>query len=189
LRHKLPAILVALLLAATAPAQSDQAKALFKRARQAERRGDDVGAYLLYSQARAQDPGNQGYLLAASAVRERAAQTLASVGNHQAAIALDPSNAYLLANAVTAAAASAPEPSPDSLFFTGAVEPRTLSAPTDLQPTLGVADFRLRDTIRSLYEKIAERFGLIVIFDADFKGEQSVKFEIEGVNFAQARAD
>src|SRR5688572_1423852 len=44
LRHKLPVILTALLLAASALAQSDQAQALFKRARQAERRGDDVGA-------------------------------------------------------------------------------------------------------------------------------------------------
>jgi general secretion pathway protein D len=187
LRHKLPAILVALLLTVSAPAQSDQAQALFKRARQAERRGDDVGAYLLYSQARAQDPGNRRYLLAASAVRERAGQMLASIGNRQAALALDPSNAYLLANAVAAAAAAEkPEPSAESLLLAATVEPRTLRAPTDLQPTLGTADFRLRDTIRSLYEKIAERFGLIVIFDADFQGEQTVKFEIEGVSFAQA---
>jgi hypothetical protein len=129
-----PAITVLLCLALASPAQSDEAHKLYKRAQKAEKRGDDVGAFLLYSQARAVDPQNRQYVLAAGAIRGRAAQTLASLGNRQMALALDPSNAYLLANAQMASAAQASKEAPDKNMALSGMDPRVLKPPPELDP-------------------------------------------------------
>ncbi len=181
-----PAITVLLCLVLASPAQSDEARKLYKRAQKAEKRGDDVGAFLLYSQARTVDPQNRQYVMAATAIRSRAAQTLASLGNRQMALALDPSNAYLLAHAqANRPGAETTLDSGNALSLSG-IDPRALRAPPVLQPQLGVRNFKLRGTIRSIYEQIAEQFGLVVIFDSDFQGQETVKFELERVTFAEA---
>jgi hypothetical protein len=182
-----PAITVLLCLVLASPAQSDEARKLYKRAQKAEKHGDDVGAFLLYSQARAVDPQNRQYVIAAGAIRPRAAQTLASIGNRQMALALDPSNAYLLGAAqIGSAALENTGKSDNNSVALSDIDPRALRPPPELQPRLGVSNFKLRGTIRSIYEQIAERFGLVVIFDSDFKGQETVKFDLERVDFAQA---
>jgi hypothetical protein len=61
---------------------------LFKQARKAEKAGKHLEAYLLYSQARALEPTRERYILAAEAVRERAAKELSAAGLTQAASGL-----------------------------------------------------------------------------------------------------
>ena len=185
---KLPATLVLAALLWAMPAQSDEASTLFQRGREAERQGDDVSAYLLYSQARTIEPENVRYVMAASAVRRRAAEMLASLGQFQSAIALDPSNAFLLGAAqASGSSPSASLPQPAAGGFTSPrMEPLALQGPPELQPGELSTDFQLQGSIRSAYQSLAERFGLIVIFDQDFDGQQEIKFQMDDVDFSQA---
>ena len=77
------------------PCFGADAGSFFEKARKAEKAGDDVSAFLFYMQARAREPANRRFVWAAEAVRRRAAQTLAGLGNLAAAQKLDPSDPYL----------------------------------------------------------------------------------------------
>ena len=106
------------------PVFAADAETLFKRARQAEQEGDDITAFLLYMQARANDPSSRRFVEAAESVRQRAAHTLAALGNFSAAQKLDPSSPSYLNPEKTDQSLSAREFKP---------APR-LKPPVELQP-------------------------------------------------------
>lgn len=171
----LGAALAALLTAF--PAYSDDGSAFFKDGLRAEREGNDIKAYLLYMQARAKDPGRHQYVLAARKVQRRASQTLAGLGNHQAALALDPANQYLNADAAAPAAQPLAPPLPPRPQLRSAVE---------LAPLDRISSFRLRDTAKTLYQGVAEAYGMEVIFDADFQDSEKIRFELDNADFSDA---
>ena len=165
-----------LLLVLLSTSYAADADSLFRQARKAEQAGDDVSAFLLYTQARAYDPGNRRLILAAEAVRRRAAQSLAGLGNLAAAQKLDPSEPYL--------------PGSDQQqeldpFKAMVAKPRPLKPPVKLRPKDKSASFRLRGTMREVYEQVAEAFGLAVSFDLDFESEDKVRFDLDDADFQE----
>ena len=158
------------------PAYCDDGSAFFQDGLRAERQGNDIKAYLLYMQARATDPGRHEYVLAARKVQRRASQTLAGLGNHQAALALDPANRYSIADAATSAGQPLGPPP---------ARPQLRSA-VELAPLDRTSSFRLRDSVKTLYQGIAEAYGMEVIFDADFRDSEKIRFELDNADFSDA---
>ena len=166
------ACMLGLLLAL--PCLAADAESFFEQARKAEKAGDDVSAFLLYMQARAREPANRRFVWAAEAVRRRAAQTLAGLGNLAAAQKLDPADPYLSGFGAELG---------DDLLDDPVVKPRPLKAPVELQPKDKTTRFRLRGTMREVYEAVAESFGLAVAFDLDFAGDEEIRFELDDADF------
>ena len=173
--------MVCLLALLGAPAgRADRADELLKKARKAESEGNDVEAYLLYMTARAQAPTNRHLVFAAQGVKRRAAQTLAGIGQFDAAVALDPANVYLRKYEQSQAAeqlqvSSLPE----------APERRRLRPPIELQPKDQTASFKIRGSVKYVYEEVAKVFGLEVILDSDYDGEEEIRFELDDANFPE----
>ena len=177
-RRTLLGVVCLLALLLPPPAWADRAGDLFKQARKAESEGNDVEAYLLYMAARAQDPTNRKLVFAAQGVKQRAAQTLAGVGQFDAALALDPANVYLRKYEQSIAAGKTLVAS-----LTDLPEPRPLRAPVMLEPRDKTASFKVRGSIKSVYENVAEVFGLAVIFNSDYGGEKEIRFELDNADF------
>ncbi len=164
---------VYLLLAVALPCLAADADRLFERARQAENEGDDISAFLLYMQARAHDPSSQKLVEAAEAVRWRAAHTLAALGNVGAARQLDPASPFFAKSGMGKETLS---------VFPTKPAPR-LKPPVELQPKDQTASFRLRGTMREVYEQVSEVFGLNVAFDLEFDGDDEIRFDLDDANF------
>ena len=158
---------------------ADRADELFKKARKAEREGNEVEAYVLYMSARAWAPTNRKFVYAAQGVRRRAAQTLAGLGDFKAALALDPANLYLRKYEQAASNGAA------IAALTEVPERRRLRPPVELEPTEKTASFKLRGSIRSVYEEVAGVFGLKVIFDSDYDGEKEIRFDLDNADFVE----
>ncbi len=156
---------------------------LFKQARKAEKAGHYVDAYLLYSQARALDPERQKYILAAESVRLRAAKEMEAAGR-------------LDASASLTATATETDPVPGSHSVDPAIlkpigpaemqEVNRLRPPVELEPNRKLTEFHIKGTIQEIYEKVAREFGLDVLFDSDYKGSQTTRFDMSGCDFQQA---
>jgi general secretion pathway protein D len=158
---------------------------LYKQARKAEKAGHYTDAYLLYSQARALEPSRQKYILAAEAVRKRAAQEMAAAGRMEASASLAVSSAQ----GTPDSAQSSQPPDPDVVKPIGTAEMQEvtrLRPPVDLEPDQKLADFHIKGTIQETYEKVAREFGLDVLFDSDYQGSQKTRFEMRGCDFQQA---
>lgn len=156
------------------PCFAADAGSFFEKARKAEKAGDDVSAFLLYMQARAREPADPRFVWAAEAVRRRAAQTLAGLGNLAAAQKLDPSDPYLSGFGADRGG---------ELLGHLTKQSRPLKAPVELKPGNKTADFRVQGSMREVYKEVAESFGLAVAFDLDFAGDDEVRFELDGADF------
>ena len=179
----LRSLLVLLLLSQCAWA--DPAQRYFNKGRKAARQGDDVNAYLFFAQAKAFDPTERRYALAAAMARKRAAQTLAGLGDFGVAASIDPANRFLLA------AATPGQPTPLSAGagkLTGNVRRnvRRLQPPAHLQPADKTTRFDLKDKVSVVYEKVAEEFGLGVIFDKDFDQDRDLRLVLDDCDFVDA---
>ncbi len=169
------------LVAFAGAARGDDAERLFDRGRKAARSGRDVEAYVFFQRARARNPTDWRYSRAAAAIRTRAAQTLAAVGRIEAALALDPGNRYLLARAQ--AAVGAP---PAESTGAGRLAPRQLRAPIEISPQTKRTSFKLKGSLRTLYETVLGEFGIDVLFDQDFDGDREARFQLDECDFEQA---
>ncbi|MDA1312034.1 MAG: type II and III secretion system protein [Acidobacteria bacterium] len=165
-----------LVLALVLPCQAAEADEFFERARQAEKEGDEVSAFLLYMQARAHEPSSRKFVEAAEAVRSRAAQTLAAFGNLGAARQLDPASPFF----------AKPTTGDEALSVFPTKPARRLKPPVELQPKDQTSSFRLRGSMREVYEQVAEVFGLNVAFDLEFRGDDEIRFELDDVSFREA---
>jgi general secretion pathway protein D len=125
----------------------------YKEARRAHAQGDHLAAYLKYSQALAQDPGNPRYWGLLASVRRRALESLP------------------VRTALQAAPSSSSSASPESVSAPEPADPltsRELLPPPALQPAPGRRDFDLRLSSRKLFEAVAKEFGLDCVFDGDY---------------------
>lgn len=121
-------------------------------------------------------------MLAAEAVRERAAKALSVAGRMEASTAL-------AAPAAALPQAAARQPTPEVLKAIGAAEQqevRRLRPPVELEPDDKLTNFRIKGSIQKIYEQVAREFGLDVIFDSDYQGSQETRFELSGCDFQQA---
>ena len=162
-------------------AWADPAERYFNKGRKAARQGDDVNAYLFFAQAKVFNPTERRYALAADMARKRAAQTLAGLGDFGVAASIDPANRFLLAGAAPR------EPPAASAGASKLVDNvRRLQPPAHLQPADKTTSFDLKDKVSVVYEKVAEEFGLGVIFDKDFDEDRDIRLILDNCDFTEA---
>jgi general secretion pathway protein D len=161
------------LLAAQHATPADDAAKQYEEGRKAERAGQMVRAYLLYSRAAALAPTNQFYWLKSQAVQSRAAleappkvpQTTAKIDRDappDTATAFDPLSQK------DRAAGRNPQP------------------PPELKPAPGNKDFDLRADAKSLWEQVAHAFGLETVFDGDYQSGPPIRFQITQSDYRDA---
>jgi general secretion pathway protein D len=146
------------------------AKDLFKQARKAEKQKDFPYAYLLYSQAAAKDPTKKEYWIRAQALRTRAATA---------------SNVMPILSGVAAAIEdppSLPEPTPKEVAETRRPQP-----PFELKAAAARHDFDLRGDPRVLFEQVAKKYGIDVVFEGDYPaGDAPIRFRMTEADYREA---
>ena len=63
---------------------------------------------------------------------------------------------------------------------------RRLQPPVRLQPADKTTSFDLKDKVSVVYEKVAEEFGLGVIFDSDFDADRDIRLILDDCDFTEA---
>jgi type II secretory pathway component GspD/PulD (secretin) len=164
---------------------SELATVLARNGKRAEKAGDLAQAYVYYSQASALQPKNRGYRKHAAALRLAGAKQIqeASGGESPTLPGADKAHDGEVHHAFL----------PKDLLFDSVTArqislERHLSSPPALAATAGKFDFDLNDTPRNLYEKVASRYGLQVVFDSDFSAvsSQPIRFRITDVDYRAA---
>jgi general secretion pathway protein D len=153
----------------------DEAKALARKAKRAQKAGHDSEAFLFYSQAAARLPGDKKYKALMESLR-------ASGGKEANAGAPESSNEdddYLPVEEIF-----------DSLTARELASARPLQGPPSLNAKPGLQDFDLNGNARSLFDQVAQRFGLVTVYDGDFAtaGPQ-VRFRLSQVDYREALHD
>lgn len=164
-------LLALLTCAASAFGASGFAERLYKAGQRAERSGDTLHAYLLYARAAALDPLNVSY-----ASRRAALQAVAALTTDQS-VEADP----------------VPDP-PDTdepILTEGPTGREILEAREALPPPRLVASadlksFDLKGDARELFEKVAEAYGLMVVFEADYQSPPPFTFRIGNTGYQEA---
>lgn len=164
-----------LLLGALAWAQSpEEARKQVKLGRKAEKQGRVYDAWNHYAAARAANPSNLDAIRGFEALRIVAAQTIAAAGDLEAAEKLDQRRDYRY------------EEAPLAVIETERRKPRQITEPVELEPENIRIDFAFKGKVSDAYEALGEEFGLRVILDEDFKGDQEIDAELEFTDFAHA---
>ena len=154
------------------------AEGQYRLGSKAQHQGNDLDAYLLFNRARALDPMNMKYLRAAQAVRRKAAQLLASSGQHQLALKMATSGWEFQSLSDAFQNRDQTEPT------VNVTHPRPrYKEPVVLQYDKQPRSFRLRGKLREVYESVAEEFGIRVIFDESFNDIESIKVDLEDCGF------
>ncbi len=145
------------------------AEQLYKDAQKAEHAGETVRAYVLYAEAAAAEPSNLAYWERAQALRPMAS---------------------LLSVSQSRPAELAPEKVDRTLFGNitqlDLERSRPLLPPPDLKVVGERQDFNLRGDAKSLWEKLAAAFHLIVVFDTQYQPSQNVRFRVDNVDYREA---
>jgi general secretion pathway protein D len=148
---------------------ADNAALLFQQAQKAERAGQITRAYLLYAEAAAADPKNLVYWERAQALRPMAS---------------------LLKETQPLPKDLAPEKVDRTLF--GSIsdqdfdQARRPLPPATLEATPGRQDFDLRGDSKSLWEKIAAAFHLMVIFDTAYQPVPALRLQLDSADYRDA---
>src|SRR5580698_4463739 len=170
-----------LLLGSTGQEDSpkEKAAALAKKARRASKSNKDADAYLLYSEAAAMQPGNRKLKARMEALQSRAALQGA------AAPAQSPDADPLADSTVLA-----PEDVFDSLTARDYAPARQPQAPAELKPKPGIQDFDITGNARTLFDQVAQRFGLDTVYDGDYPpAGKEIRFRISGIGYREALHD
>jgi len=155
-----------LIVCATAWAASD-ADRFYKAAQKAERAGDVLHAYLLYSRAAALEPQNAEY-----AAKKAALRGLAALSSRQE-LAKDP-------------AESTAEAQESSLSPVELRDARDPIAPPRLAGSNLRKNFDLRGDPRTVFEKVAEAYGISIVFEADYQSPPPFTFRLNDAGFEDA---
>lgn len=163
--------LICLLAAAACCLASDSAASLYRKARQAEERGDLAGAYLKASQAVALAPEVEQYWNYSQALRTRALAVLqpapGKADKDEAAPAAIPAEMQITPEDWRAA--------------------RELAPPPVLRGSPGRKSFRLKGSPRTLFEQVGKAFGIEVVFDAEYpEGGAAAAFSLEQADWREA---
>jgi len=161
--------LFCVLLVAVLAGGADNATLLFQQAQKAERAGQITRAYLLYAEAAAADPKNLVYWERAQALRPMAS---------------------LLKETQPLPKDLAPEKVDRTLF--GSIGDQDLDQarkplpPARLEAMPGRQDFDLRGDSKSLWEKIAAAFHLMVIFDTAYQPVPALRLQLDSADYRDA---
>ena len=174
-------------LATTLPGSSgqedspkEQAAALAKKAKKAAKSRQPADAYLLYSEAAALEPSNKKLKLKMETLQSRAAlqsKPLPAAATENAEPALLPPT-------------FAPEDVFDSLTAREYARSRQPQSPPRLNGLDGAQDFDTSGNARTLFDQVAQRFGLETVYDGDYPtGGQRIRLQISGVDYREALHD
>lgn len=158
-----------LLLTLTVSGQTaDDASEIRARAEKAEKKGDSVSAYLLYSQAAAIDQADQRSWAKSLALRRRAV----------AASNWRPDPGPPLAPRL--------ELVPNSVSDEEYAQAKRMNPPPKLQPSSGAHSFDLKGDTKTIVESVLKSFGIETIFDTDYQPLQGIRFRMPDVGFEEA---
>jgi general secretion pathway protein D len=180
------AVCVATLLGSSGQEDSpkEQAVALAKKAKKAARSGEPADAYLLYSEAAAMQPSNRKLRQKMETLQSRAA--LQSKPVPAPSEDIDPA----LVAPDSAPASFAPEDVFDSLTARDFARARQPEAPPELKARTGTQDFDLSGDARTLFDQVAQRFGLNTVYDGDYPpAGPRIRFRISGIDYREALHD
>jgi general secretion pathway protein D len=149
------------------------------RAKEAEKAGDSLRAYLLYSQAAGSDPRDVTSWSRAMALQTRALD--------QARYPVDGKTAPFTPGSGTAGIqAGATEPAASVPDVGDLAAARYLSAPLRLSPNPGKRSFDLRGDTKTICEQALKAYGIEVIFDGDLQPQPNLRFRIADADFGEA---
>jgi Flp pilus assembly secretin CpaC len=167
---------VCLAAATVSLAAEPKASDLFRQGRKAERAGQIVSAYLLYSEAAAKDPSHPEYRLRADALQIRAAL-----------------KAHAMPSTDASGHTSFPtvDIQPQPGFTTGIAEDelnelRRLKPPPQLKASAGTKTLDLSGNAKTLFEQATAAFGLGVAFDPEYEPGVSRHLHLDDVDYRQA---
>ena len=149
-----------------------QAEKFFEQAQKAEKNGQIVDAYILYSQAAGADPTNLEYWRHAEALRP---------------------NAELLNPSPPRPIDFTSAPADATLF--GKIsdqeleQARKLLPPARLKAVAGRQDFDFRGDSKALWEQLASALHLMVIFDTQYQPTPPLRFQIADADYRDALHD
>lgn len=157
----------------------EQAAALAKKAKKAAKSSHEANAYLLYSEASALQPANKKLKVKMEALQSRAALESKPVLPESA------DDDTLLAPAIFA-----PEDVFDSITARGFAQARQPQPPPALKARAGAQDFDLNGNARTLFDQVAQRFGLDTVYDGDYPAAgKQMRFRISGIDYREALHD
>lgn len=163
---KVCSALTLLLVAAGLLSASDkESRRLFAEGQKAERAGDVVRAYLLYSQAVTQDPYNLDYWLRRQALRVKAVMQAKPVLTRTPA-----SEAPAASVASSEELSSARRPQP----------------PPELKASPNRRDLDLQGDAKSLFTAVARAYGLDAVFDSDYQPGAAFRFRLDNADYREA---
>lgn len=158
----------------------EQAAALAKKAKRAAKSSQAANAYLLYSEAAALQPGNKKLKQKMEALQSRAAlesKPVPAANTDDDDLTLGPPS-------------FAPEDVFDSLTAREYARSREPQAPPQLRGLPGIQNFDVSGNARTLFDQVAQRFGLETVYDGDYPpaGPQ-IRFRIPAVDYREALHD
>ncbi|HTA44181.1 MAG TPA: type II and III secretion system protein [Bryobacteraceae bacterium] len=157
----------------------EQAAALAKKAKRAAKSGHAADAYLLYSEASAIEPKNRKLAAQMQALQARAAE-------QSPPVVLDAGDSSELVPPVVLMA----EGVFDSLTAAEYARAQQPLPPPSLKGKPGLQDFDLSGPPRTLFDQVAQRFGIQTVYDGDYPASgQPVRFRVPGVDFREALHD
>jgi general secretion pathway protein D len=154
-----------------ADSPSELAESYAKKARKALKTNHATDAYVLYSEAAALQPNKRAYRARMEALQRRALQqakssTPAGTAEHHEL---------------------APEDVFDSMTAREIANARTLEGAQRLKPSPGTQTFDLHGDARSLWDAVAQRFGLEAVYDGDYpKAGEASPFRIDRADYRDA---
>ncbi len=146
----------------------DFAERLFKAGQKAEKAGDKLHAFLLYSQAAALQPSNADYAMRKAALQADAAM---SATTHLDTAPPTPEHEDVSA-----------EPLSDGEV----VEARAARLPPRLKGPDGLKSFDFSGDPKSVIEKVMAAYGLMVVFEANYQPPPAFRFRINDIRFEDA---
>lgn len=165
---------------------SELATVLVRKAKRAEKAGDLAQAYVYYSQASAIQPRNRGYRAKAAALQLRGAAQIKKASSAPSNT-IGPPAADSGESTEAPHAALPPEDLFESLTARELAGERELASPPRLNAAPGRFDFDLNDTPRALFEKVAARFSLQIVFDGDYPPAGTpVRFRLNQLDYRAA---
>ncbi|HVO98076.1 MAG TPA: type II and III secretion system protein [Bryobacteraceae bacterium] len=154
------------LLSAACPAE-DFAERLFKAGQRAEKAGDKMHAFLLYSQAAALDTTNPEFAMRKAMLQADAAMSVVSrVDEVPELESRSTASALRMSESEIAEAAARP--------------------PARLKPRDGVKNFDVTGDAKTVIETVLSEYGLTAVFEGGYQDPPKFRFRVEGVRFEEA---
>ena len=157
-------------------AEEPAAYQLYVSAKQYEKKGDVVQAYIFYSEAAAADPTNKKYWRKMESLRTRAAmasKVMPGVGVAESSAGVEEENSE----------ESPEDPPPSAKELLEAQKPQP---PFELDASTERKDLDLRGDSKSLYEQVAKFYGLDVVFDGEYQPRPLQRFKLDDAGYRDA---